>query len=855
MSTNINITNNEVQTRLASSGPLTAQTMDNNLDFLAEGINEVYDEFTSHTGSIQTQVNTLISQTSSYALKTSVSGAFDSVSASFESRVLNLETTPGVDISALNSFTASINPRIDSIESFTQSIQSEVDELFTSASTFVTSNDLLIETNNIGENFSTVNNSITSLNSFTQSFNSISGSFVNDSLNSHSESVDNSLQSINTFTGSINDTLDTFIPSVNTFTSSIQNDVNSLFTSSSEITASVVSIQASLDSINSKTGSFASAGGVGGIFITGSQDPSTFTYYQTTNNLQVSGTLAIRDKVSVDDNIIPQNNSVSIGEESVPFSAIYVNAIYASNGTISGSEQLADSSINNLTLTNLSATGSFSGNYTGSFSGSFNGLFTGDASGLTNFPGAIGQPPQWGGIEGIPEGLLSSSVYNSFDFALTSSANTFYGTQTFNGDITSTGKIKADSFEATGDLSGNAVLKGTTNLFLSASSDGRVIVSGSRFNLQPLQISGTTPSNGDMYFDADTKTIYFGKDSTWVEIWSGSNVDYGDIISIFAENDGTNSLISSSAQISAVLTGADGLDNTNLKPAAGILNAQLANSSVYISNQSVSLGNSASIEGILGGSDVISGSLVYSGFKTAFDSYTASINDFTSSISAGSATLLSNTFVGNQTISGSVDITGSLVVTGSVNISGSVQLTGSVNITGSVQLTGSILSTGSNIHYGDFDVIGGVITGTDSSLSISTATFDILTIVEGITIDTYTTLSDGNLTLDGPNPGQGIISASSLHLTGDTISQTSEYVLTVNGGVNVIGTSETASFVITTGSVAPVGGPTLPPYAGYVVLPHVLLSLDFENDNDASSSGVPLGGIYRTGQVLKIRTT
>jgi cytoskeletal protein CcmA (bactofilin family) len=831
----------EIKTRLGQNAPLTAVEMDGNFNNIVDALNEVYDEFTSHTGSIQTQVNTLISQTSSYALKTSVSGAFDSVSASFESRVLNLETTPGVDISALNSSTSSINLFTSSISSsfdfFSSSVALEIDSLQQADNGIST---LTTELNGLNIEFQ----------SYTSSLNNATSSFATAaSLNSFTESINLFTETTNLFTSSISSSLDNLTTTVSLISSSITSDVNSLFTSSSEITASVVSIQASLDSINSKTGSFASAAVSGGIFTTGSQNPSTFEYYQTTNNLQVSGALAIRDKVSVDDNIIPQNNSVSIGEEVVPFSAIYVNAIYASNGTISGSEQLADSSINNLTLTNLSATGSFSGNYTGSFSGSFTGSFFGDASGLTNFPAEISSPPEWIGVQNKPEGLLSSSVYNSFDFALTSSANTFYGTQTFNGDITSTGKITADSFEATGDLSGNAVLTGTTNLFLSASLDGRVIVSGSRFNLQPLQISGTTPSNGDMYFDADTKTIYFGKDSTWVEIWSGSNVDYGDIISIFAENDGTNSLISSSAQISAVLTGTDALDNTNLKLAAGILNAQLANSSVYISNQSVSLGNSASIEDILEGSDVISGSLVYSGFKTAFDSYTASINDFTSSISAGSATLLSNNFSGSQTITGSLDISGSLVVRDLVEISGSV------NISGSVQLTGSILSTGSNIHYGDFDVIGGVITGTDSSLSISTATFDILTIVEGITIDTYTTLSDGNLTLDGPNPGQGIISASSLHLTGDTISQTSEYVLTVNGGVNVIGTSETASFVITTGSVAPVGGPTLPPYAGYVVLPHVLLSLDFENDNDASSSGVPLGGIYRTGQVLKIRTT
>ena len=73
------------------------------------------------TGSIQIQVNNLTSATSSYALKTDVSGAFTSVSSSVSTRLTSLEGTSGGDVTALNLFTGSAQTSLTALNSATSS--------------------------------------------------------------------------------------------------------------------------------------------------------------------------------------------------------------------------------------------------------------------------------------------------------------------------------------------------------------------------------------------------------------------------------------------------------------------------------------------------------------------------------------------------------------------------------------------------------------------------------------------------------------------------------------------------------------------------------------------------------------
>jgi len=73
------------------------------------------------TGSAQTSLDALNAATASYALKTDVSGAFTSVSGGLESRITTLEGASGGDVTALNLFTGSIQTQVDSLTSATSS--------------------------------------------------------------------------------------------------------------------------------------------------------------------------------------------------------------------------------------------------------------------------------------------------------------------------------------------------------------------------------------------------------------------------------------------------------------------------------------------------------------------------------------------------------------------------------------------------------------------------------------------------------------------------------------------------------------------------------------------------------------
>ena len=131
-----------------------AQTVFDNRDL------DSIDVLNTFTGSIQTEVDNLTAVTGSYALTSSISGAFAEPSSSFSTRVTTLETagyiTEATDISSLNTFTGSIQTEVDSLiaatssyltEStdisslniFTSSIQTEVDSLTAATSSYLTS--------------------------------------------------------------------------------------------------------------------------------------------------------------------------------------------------------------------------------------------------------------------------------------------------------------------------------------------------------------------------------------------------------------------------------------------------------------------------------------------------------------------------------------------------------------------------------------------------------------------------------------------------------------------------------------------------------------------------------------------
>lgn len=107
----------------------------------------------------------------------------------------------------------------------------------------------------------------------------------------------------------------------------------------------------------------------------------------------------------------------------------------------------------------------------------------------------------------------------------------------------------------------------------------------------------------------------------------------------------------------------------------------------------------------------------------------------------------------------------------------------------------------------------------------------------GSLLITGSTSTAGNSTYNGNSTitGSSIISGS----------------LTVTGDSTITGSLNTSGSVTLTNS----GSTTFTVENGYVILTEVSESLNFPSDASASAAGVPLGGLYRNGNAIYIRTT
>ena len=151
------------------------------------------------TSSIQIKVDNLTTVTSSYALTTNISGAFNEPSGGFSTRVTTLETagyiTESTDISALNTFTGSIQTEVNnltaatssyitestdisSLNTFTGSIQTEVDSLTAATSSYLTEATDISSLNTFTGSIQTEVDNLTAITSSYALTSSISGAFV-----------------------------------------------------------------------------------------------------------------------------------------------------------------------------------------------------------------------------------------------------------------------------------------------------------------------------------------------------------------------------------------------------------------------------------------------------------------------------------------------------------------------------------------------------------------------------------------------------------------------------------------------------------------------------------------------------
>ena len=151
------------------------------------------------TSSIQIKVDNLTTVTSSYALTTNISGAFNEPSGGFSTRVTTLETagyiTESTDISALNTFTGSIQTEVNnltaatssyitestdisSLNTFTGSIQTEVDSLTAATSSYLTEATDISSLNTFTGSIQTEVDNLTAITSSYALTSSISGAFA-----------------------------------------------------------------------------------------------------------------------------------------------------------------------------------------------------------------------------------------------------------------------------------------------------------------------------------------------------------------------------------------------------------------------------------------------------------------------------------------------------------------------------------------------------------------------------------------------------------------------------------------------------------------------------------------------------
>ena len=210
----------------------------------------------------------------------------------------------------------------------------------------------------------------------------------------------------------------------------------------------------------------------------------------------------------------------------------------------------------------------------------------------------------------------------------------------------------------------------------------------------------------------------------------------------------------------------------------------------------------------------------------------------------GLATTGSNELSGSQFISGSVIIEGNLLTfAGGSNIimtSGSLGYEISVDpnfnpglsVTGSLSNGADALALGSYTHAeGQSTTALGNFSHAEGFFSTAIGSFSH---AEG---NTTTTLGMFSST----RGNQTIANADYQHVEGVYNAEDPNAVWIVGGGTDV---SDRVNII----AAYPTGSG-----AATILLPAVSQSLDFLNDSAAAAGGVPLGGVYRNGNVLAIR--
>jgi hypothetical protein len=705
---------------------------------LSQSVDSRIDNLELNSGSYLTSLNGAISSssqlTSSYDERYVLSGSITQTTWDNISGKPSGLVSQSTDLSLLNTFTESIDNRVDALESFSSSLNStfatdlEVSIVSSSVAAtigVISQNTGLVSTSSFNQY--TASQSTSSLVNRLNAIESVSGSWITESeTGSFLTSLSGAISSSNQLTESFDTRY--------TLSGSVQPLPSNLISSSAQITSlGFISSSDSITSLNSYTSSLKGAieltgstvSFLGNIVVYGTQSVISSTNVELSDNILYLSPTASTDNdlgivghyndgtyrhagifMDASDghswkvfNGLQTETTATVDTSGTGFTLADFKAgvvtgtsfngvINATNGVISGSSQLTSSfdtryAISASYLTSLNGAISSSSQLTGSFdtrytlSGSITAVPSGTISGSSQLTASFDTRYALSGSGGsLPSGLISGSSQLTSSFATTGS-NSFSGSQTITGSliVSSVAVVNGGITIPTGST---ISLTSGSNLFVDSSGGITGSLSGSVFGI------------GDVVaFSSSVNTRINNITSSAVPAGtiSGSSQLTSSFDTIYLTIGGDN-VISGSSQLTASL---------DTRYAASGSGGSLPSGVISGSSQ---LTSSLDLRYLVTGS--VTSSILQLNTFTASNANT-SLNLFTSSLNVWSSSLAttgSNTFNGNQTITGSLNLTNGNIVASQITANtSSLYLTSGSNMyvqnNGLVEITGSLVVSGS----------------------------------------------------------------------------------------------------------------------------------------------------------------
>jgi formylmethanofuran dehydrogenase subunit C len=371
----------------------------------------------------------------------------------------------------------------------------------------------------------------------------------------------------------------------------------------------------------------------------------------------------------------------------------------------------------------------------------------------------------------IVRGSITSSLQGTASYANNAKSSSYALTASYASNVPVTASYALNAANASNAVSASYALNAdnaNTATYASSAGNGGVtqIIAGSGVTLLPASGLGavtviTTGGGGTTVISGSNVTQSFSNSNTWT----------------FAHNLGTRT---------PIIEVFDSNYNQIIPQ-----NIQLVNSSsATITFPTLESGFAIASLGGTTGTVISSSYSLFSTYATTASYYAETDPIFTAK-SASFATTGSNTFKGNQIVTGSLFTTGSntlvgnTVLSGSVNISGSTTIRGTINfsdssttITGSLNITGSTTQTGNNTLIGTTTLTGSILINGNITPQIS-ASFDL-----------------GSVT----NPWRTIyLQSGSISIRSDIPGNPDAIISNTNGNVSITA----AGFQIKSGSTTP----------------------------------------------------